>query len=57
MNLIPVNSVAERGLLKPSGEKVKTFEQILSGKNVVVTVRREMGADILAACGQLRNSV
>lgn len=56
VNLIPVNSVAERGLLKPSSEKVKAFEQALLDKNVAVTVRREMGADILAACGQLRNS-
>ncbi len=55
VNLIPVNSVVERGLLRPSNKQVQLFEQILLERKLSVTVRREMGADILAACGQLRH--
>jgi len=55
VNLIPVNSVLERGLLRPSNKQVQLFEQILLERNINVTLRREMGTDILAACGQLRH--
>lgn len=54
VNLIPVNPVPERGLLRPGAEEIKRFEQTLLAYNINVTVRREMGADIQAACGQLR---
>ena len=54
VNLIPVNPVPERGLLRPGAEAIKRFEQTLLAHNINVTVRREMGADIQAACGQLR---
>lgn len=57
VNLIPVNSVVERGLLRPSNKQIQLFEQILLERKINVTVRREMGTDILAACGQLRNKV
>jgi len=57
VNLIPVNSVIERGLLRPSHKQVQLFEQILLERKINVTVRREMGTDILAACGQLRHKV
>ena len=57
VNLIPVNSVIERGLLRPSKQQVRLFEQILLERKINVTVRREMGTDILAACGQLRHKV
>jgi len=57
VNLIPVNAVIERGLLRPSNKQVQLFEQILLERKINVTVRREMGGDILAACGQLRNKV
>ena len=57
VNLIAVNSVVERGLLRPSNKQVQLFEQILKERKINVTVRREMGADILAACGQLRHTV
>jgi len=57
VNLIPVNSVIERGLLRPSKKQIQLFEQILLERKINVTVRREMGKDILAACGQLRNKV
>ena len=55
VNLIPVNNVAERGLHRPTAAKVAEFEQILLACRMNVTVRREMGSDIQAACGQLRN--
>lgn len=55
VNLIPINPVAERGLLRPAPERVERFERYLKSRHIAVTVRREMGADIQAACGQLRN--
>ncbi|QJW46963.1 23S rRNA (adenine(2503)-C(2))-methyltransferase RlmN [bacterium BFN5] len=55
VNLIPVNNVLERGLHRPAMLKVNEFERILLTHKTNVTVRREMGADIQAACGQLRN--
>jgi 23S rRNA (adenine2503-C2)-methyltransferase len=57
VNLIPVNPVIERGLLRPDNKKVQQFEKILLEKRINVTVRREMGTDIRAACGQLRHKV
>ena len=57
INLIPVNEVTETGCKKSSPERVKRFADILSSKGFNVTVRRELGADINAACGQLRRSV
>ncbi|MCE5286648.1 MAG: 23S rRNA (adenine(2503)-C(2))-methyltransferase RlmN [Pelosinus sp.] len=55
VNLIPVNPVPERGLMRPDLAVINNFEQILKSKHINVTVRREMGTDIQAACGQLRN--
>lgn len=57
INLIPVNEVTETGCKKSSPERVKRFSDILSSKGFAVTVRRELGSDINAACGQLRRSV
>lgn len=55
VNLIPINPVVERNLYRPSKQRVDWFEKYLVEHHVAVTVRREMGADIQAACGQLRN--
>lgn len=55
VNLIPINPVVERNLRRPSPERIQAFERYLSRKHITVTVRREMGNDIQAACGQLRN--
>ena len=55
VNLIPINPVAERGWNRPSSERINAFEGYLSRHHITVTVRREMGKDIQAACGQLRN--
>ena len=57
INLIPVNPVKERGLLKTPPQRVQKFKDILEKAGLTVTVRREMGADIDAACGQLRQRV
>ena len=55
VNLIPINPVVERNLLRPSPERIRHFETMLQSRHINVTVRREMGTDIDAACGQLRN--
>jgi 23S rRNA (adenine2503-C2)-methyltransferase len=54
MNLIPLNHV-EESPLKPSTKKaVARFQQILEDGGVPATVRRTLGSDIDASCGQLR---
>ena len=55
VNLIPLNRVPERKLEPASPRAVQTFLEILESLHVSATVRREMGADISGACGQLRN--
>ena len=54
VNLIPVNNVEENNFQKPSKEKIKRFMAVLERYNIPVTVRRELGSDISASCGQLR---
>lgn len=54
VNLIPVNDVKERDYVSSTSEAVKRFEDILSSRGVETTVRRKLGSDIDAACGQLR---
>ena len=55
INLIPANDVTESGLKSSTPERIKRFTEILekSGRNV--TVRRSLGGDIDASCGQLRS--
>lgn len=55
VNLIPINPVLERGLKRPSANQIQRFKDTLEKHHIAVTVRREMGNDIQAACGQLRN--
>ena len=57
VNLIPVNPIPEKGLGRPTLTAIARFERILGGADLTVTVRKEMGADILAACGQLRKVI
>lgn len=52
VNLIPLNEV-EESPLKPS-RRVGAFQKRLEGHGVTVTVRRRLGGDIDASCGQLR---
>lgn len=56
VNLIPVNPVKERDFKSSQKERVEQFSSILEDYGIEVTVRREMGRDIDAACGQLRRS-
>ncbi len=54
INLIPVNNVRERNFKKTTKEATKEFADILNSCGLNATVRRELGSDIDAACGQLR---
>jgi len=54
VNLIPVNSVRETGFVKSSPEDIAAFRTVLEQNGVTTTVRRELGSDIDASCGQLR---
>ncbi len=54
VNLIPVNSVDERDFVKSSNDVIEEFKKILEKNRINVTIRRGMGRDIDAACGQLR---
>ena len=54
VNLIRVNEVKETGFKKGSAESVNAFAAALESRGVVATVRRRLGADVNAACGQLR---
>ena len=54
VNLIPLNDVKERKLEAPDRQTVDAFLKRLELKRISATVRREMGADIEGACGQLR---
>ena len=54
VNLIPINPVVERKFRKPSTERVNNFSDYLNNHGITATVRKEMGANINAACGQLR---
>lgn len=54
VNLIPLNRVAESGLAPSTRESVAQFQRILEDGGVTATVRRTLGSDIDASCGQLR---
>jgi len=54
VNLIPYNTVAGLPWQRPSVERQDAFANILRHAGVPVTLRREKGHDIAAACGQLR---
>ena len=56
-NLIPFNPFPDSGYRKPSGERVRRFQEILMQADVVTTVRKTRGDDIDAACGQLAGRV
>ena len=54
VNLIPLNYVAERGLKPSPASVIRHFQEMLEQRKVNVTVRRSLGGDIDASCGQLR---
>lgn len=57
VNLIPINPVAERDFLPSEDSGIKNFQKILLKRGIETTIRRELGSEIQAACGQLRRSV
>ncbi len=57
VNLIPVNHVEERDFHKGSREEIMKFCNKLNDLGINATVRRELGSDISASCGQLRKKV
>ena len=56
VNLIPFNPVNERTFKPPTNNAVKKFFHFLNTHGIGATIRKEMGADVNAACGQLRAS-
>ena len=54
VNLIPLNKVDETGLKTSSRAAIQKFQEILERRGVTATVRRTLGSDIDASCGQLR---
>ncbi len=56
INLIPVNPIKERDYRQSETKNIQNFKNILEKYRINVTIRREMGTDIDAACGQLRKS-
>jgi 23S rRNA (adenine2503-C2)-methyltransferase len=56
VNLIPVNSVQGNGYKKSSRIQIDNFKNIMESRGIETTVRRELGSDINAACGQLRKN-
>lgn len=56
VNLIPVNNVRETDYKKSTVERQKKFIDILASRGITATVRRTLGSDINASCGQLRAS-
>ena len=56
VNLIRVNEVQETGFKKGSAESVNAFARVLEKRGITATVRRKLGSDVNAACGQLRRS-
>ncbi len=53
VNLIPVNKIKDGKYEKSSVEKMMKFRDTLNEKGIIATIRRELGSDISAACGQL----
>ena len=57
VNLIPVNKVEERNFEKGSKAEINAFREKLEKMGINATIRRELGSDISASCGQLRKKV
>ena len=54
VNLIPINKIENGKFTKSSNENIIKFRDYLNDNGIVATIRRELGSDIDAACGQLR---
>lgn len=56
VNLIPVNTVEESGFKQPAKGGIEAFAAVLEARGIRATVRRRLGPDINASCGQLRRA-
>jgi len=54
VNLIPINKIENGDYVKSSNDNIMKFRDYLNEHGIVATIRRELGSDIDAACGQLR---
>ena len=54
VNLIPINKIENGKYTKSTNENIIKFRDYLNDNGIVATIRRELGSDINAACGQLR---
>ena len=54
VNLIPINKIEDGKYTKSTNENIIRFRDYLNDHGIVATIRRELGSDISAACGQLR---
>ncbi len=54
VNLIPINKIEDGKYTKSTNENIIKFRDYLNDHGIVATIRRELGSDISAACGQLR---
>lgn len=56
INIIPVNKVEETSFEKPDAFRIKAFVNTIEKQGITATVRRKLGSDINASCGQLRKN-
>ena len=56
VNLIPVNEAGNKKYKKSKDARIIKFKEYLEGKGIAITIRRELGSDINASCGQLKRS-
>ena len=56
INIIPVNKVEENSFEKPDMKRIKSFVNQIEKHGITATVRRKLGSDINASCGQLRKN-
>ena len=54
VNLIPINKIENGSFVKSTNDNIIKFRDYLNENGIVATIRRELGSDIDAACGQLR---
>ena len=56
VNLIPINKIENGKYTKSTNDNIIRFRDYLNDNGIVATIRRELGSDIDAACGQLRRA-
>ena len=57
VNLIPINKIENGQFTKSTNENIIKFRDYLNKNGIIATIRRELGSDIDAACGQLRRKI